>query len=132
MKFQLLLIFLIATSFTFSQNEKTCSDYKLGSYKLIIEGQKDTDTTYLKRLESVQVEYKIKKGKKVPVMTLKVIWIKDCTYILRSPKNNSNKQKAMKGDVVCKIIEVGDGYYLVKAWIYGKSKTKAVYRAIKE
>ena len=107
--------------FSFSQDKKPkYYKFKDGEFYTTHETKNgNIDTVFVNRKNGIQTESVLKNGEKKVVMKLKVIWVKNSTYILRSYRHINNSKKIIKDDVICKIIETGDGYYLVKAKLKG-------------
>jgi len=119
----LLFLSLLFTSlFSFYQDKKTVYyKFKEGEFYTTHETKNgNIDTVYVSRKNGIQTESILKNGEKKVVMKLKIIWVKNSTYILRSYRHINNTKKFIKDDVICKIIETGDGYYIIKAKLKGE------------
>lgn len=124
MKKIITLTFLLVSLMSFSQDKKP-KYYKFKDgvfYSTHINKEGETDTLIIRRKGDVQTESTLIDGKEEVVENLKVIWVNDSKYILRVTTLISDSKKIRPSDVVCKIIETGDGYYVVKAWIKGSDK----------
>ena len=87
----------------------------------MLSGEDDQDTIIVERDNQYQFEYLA--TDKSQKLRLWVIWKDECTYLLRDPKDyRSSTKKILPGDVINKIIETGDDYYIVRAWIKGQKK----------
>jgi hypothetical protein len=114
------LVFLFITLFVFnsvfSQDKKTqCEKYHSGTFFTSDKRANVKDTVIYKREKNYQTEYIIKNGKVFKELKVKIIWINDCTYILRNYKHPNNKSNFIVGDIKSKIIETGEDYFIVKA-----------------
>lgn len=111
--FVIVLLFSIQVK---GQNE-ACECYKYFNGTFYMEPSGSMDTLIIERDKYNQVEYEV--GKKNKQVKLNVIWLDNCTYILRHPQiQPSQKKKFLNGDVLSKIIRTTDEYYIVS------SKTK--------
>jgi hypothetical protein len=114
------LAFLFVTLFVFnsvySQDKKPqCENFHTGTFITIEKKYRTKDTVIYVREKNYQTEYIIKNGKVFKSLKVKIIWINDCTYILRNYKHTNNKTNFIVGDIKCKIIETGKDYFVVKA-----------------
>ena len=74
------LLFCIATATScFKQQEKNCTDFKTGKFKVEFDVKGQTHTTILERNDSIQTE--TYKGK---TDTASVRWVSDCEYIVQN------------------------------------------------
>ena len=127
MKKILLFCSIILTTFlSFSQDKKPkYFKFKEGEFYTTYETKSGAiDTIYINRHGNIQTESKINNGTIEELIKLKVIWVKNSTYILREYKHINNSKQFIKGDIICKIIETGDGYYIVKAKRKGSKPSK--------
>ena len=118
MKGLLILFTLFIGAGCFSQ-DKNPLYYKLKEgvfYTTHINKKGEQDTLIVRRTKNVQTESSLKNGKEKILLKLKVVWIKDSKYILRRITHVNNSKSFITGDIMCKIIETGNGYYIVKAW----------------
>ncbi|WP_130736801.1 hypothetical protein [Flavobacterium sp. J27] len=100
-KFLLFTFFLGFVSFGFSQE---CKEYKNGTFKL---EDKELGVTYIiKRKGNIQTERKLGEDKG---LDFEVIWIDDCTYILKSTPETSLFLKT-EVDLVVQIKNVKGNY----------------------
>jgi len=114
----LVLIFITIFAFNsvFSQDQKTqCENYHTGTFITADKNGRIKDTIIYVREQNYQTEYIIKNGKVFKELKVKLIWVNDCSYILRNFKHPNNKSKFIVGDIKCKIIETGKDYFIVKA-----------------
>ena len=114
---------------SFSQDKKP-KYYKFINgvyYTTRINNNGESDTLIIRRNNGIQTESTLQNGKEEVVMKLKVIWINDSKYILRTTTLLTNSKKPRPSDVICKIIETGDNYYAVKAW-QQSTKNKMILR----
>lgn len=120
--FILILLSLAIGIISYAQDKKPkCYKFKTGSFLTVdSKGESEKlDSVYYIRDNNFQTEYLIKNGKLEQEFKLKIIWINDCKYILRKTTQINNSKKLIKGDVLCKIIETGEDYYIVKAKMKG-------------
>lgn len=93
----------------FAQNPD-CSKVKTGNFKIFNPGIGLVEITRTKKTQTEVSKVDGYKGK------FKVRWIDECTYVLYDKKTirkGNNQKDVSTGDVICKIIEVGDTYYKV-------------------
>jgi hypothetical protein len=95
--------------FIFSQ-EIDCGKFKTGSFRNI---DSLTGDTFIERTEKYQIEY----IKAIEVeIKLEITWLDECTYRLKFIKGNAAWEKMPQSintpDLICKIIEVGEDYYV--------------------
>ena len=113
-KLILLSLFLFIYTFSFAQDKKTqCQKFHTGTFFTVDNNGKDT-IIYV-REKNNQTEHIIKNGKVFKSLKLKVIWLNDCTYILRNNKHPNNSSKFIVGDIKCKIIQTEDDFFIIKA-----------------
>jgi len=116
------ILFLLSTLFiflvSFSQDKKPLyHKFKKGTfYSTHLNEKGEQDTLIIRRDGNVQTESSLQNGEEKVLMTLKVIWVSDSKYILRSIKHINNSKSFIIDDVMCKIVETGDNYYVVKGW----------------
>lgn len=125
MKIKIAILVLLFPIFSFAQ-KKECDCWKIytGTF---YSAQENGDTIFYERTKEKQVEYLGSKPRNK--FKLNIIWLNECKYILRYPKeNNSMKNKVMKGDVVSKIIQTGKDFFIVKSKEKGKKQlTLTIY-----
>lgn len=123
MKNLLLFSLLIFSSLSFSK-ECECWKFKTGTFYIPPNGK--LDTLIVNRDEQFQYEYFV--GEPDDVHKLRVIWLGDCKFILRTTKyQKSNTTKFLVTDVMVKIIATfGDDHFRVKTWAK-KGKKKWIF-----
>ncbi|MBI3133155.1 MAG: hypothetical protein HYZ14_00625 [Bacteroidetes bacterium] len=100
-----------------------CRSYMTGSFYTLGPDNGSKDTLFIYRTlteqtETVGTDYKKKN---------EVFWLSPCKYLLRD-KDLKTKKKRHPSDVIVKIIETGDGYYVVQAWApHQKKLTMTIY-----
>jgi hypothetical protein len=126
MKRILTVVLLLLSAWSFSQDKKP-KYYKFinGNYYTTHQNNEgEIDTVVVRRHDNIQIETRLKNGEESEALKLKVIWVNEAKYILRVKTIISNSKKIRPSDVVCKIIETGEDYYIVKAWLKkGKKMT---------
>ncbi len=103
--------FLIFNVYSLFGQNKDCSNFKIGKFKM-----EDSliGTTLITRTDSVQIEY-------IPQLKIKVAlnlkWINDCTYklTLKETLENPNNYPIGNYILIGKIIETKKNSYTVKA-----------------
>lgn len=120
----IVFIGLFISFVSFSQDEKpNFKKFKDGVfYSAYLGPNGESDTIIIRRKDAIQRELILIDGEENLALKLKVIWVKDSKYILRVITNMSNSKKIEPFDIICKIIETGDDYYMVKAWTKGQKK----------
>jgi hypothetical protein len=117
---KLLITLLLVGSFAALSQKKECNcrKYQTGEFYIPPDDQFDeTDTVFISRTKTMQTE---RVGKNY-TKDLQVIWISPCKYVLR-PTTILSTRKYHPRDVIAKIIETTDEYYVVKAWAPKKKK----------
>ncbi len=109
-----LSLFLFISTISFTQDKKPqCKNFYTGIF--FTKDNHDKDTIVYVREKNYQTEHIIKNGKVFKQLKVKIIWVNDCTYILRNVKHPNNSSKFIVGDIKCKIIQTGDDFFIVKA-----------------
>jgi hypothetical protein len=113
-------IFLLIPAYSFSQKTE-CDCYKVYSGKFYSVDEGSTDTIIYERTKDKQLEYLWNEPRNKH--RLNIIWLTSCKYILRKYSlNPSMKEKIMNGDVIAEIIETGDEFFKVNAWMKKQKK----------
>lgn len=119
MNLRLAILILLFPFITFGQ-DKECECWRIytGTFYSVLESG---DTILYERTKERQTEYLQTKPRNK--FKLNIIWLNECKYILRYSKDNpSLKQKFMKGDIISKIIETGEDYFVVESKAKGEKK----------
>jgi hypothetical protein len=104
----LIVFFFFFVGVTTAQD---CKKFKTG--KFVVRSTKGpTRVTKIKRTKNKQIE----RGEGV-VSKNRVVWIDECTYTIVDIKTRDKRNIVGDETVICKIIEVGDDYYIVEATI---------------
>lgn len=124
-------LFLFISIFSFTQDKKPqCKNFHTGTFFTVDNNGKDT-IIYV-REKNYQTEHVIKNGKVFKQLKIKIIWLNDCTYILRNAKHPNNSTKFIVRDIKCKIIQTGDDYFIVKAKVKGGKWIPIKFHVYKE
>lgn len=108
----------------FSQKKECdCAKYHTGIFYMPPSDSYDLkDTLFIQRTPDKQTETH---GKDESVY--RVTWLTPCKFIAHDPKNPGTKFGYM--DVMMKIIETGEDYYVILAWNKGGKKSRfTVYK----
>jgi hypothetical protein len=127
MKKLIFSLFIICLTIpVFGQNKKNKAYlYKEGTfYSVFTNDIGDQDTLIVKRENNIQTESIIENKVPREVVKVKVIWLNDSKYILRNVNHVNQSKKFIKDDILCKVIETGDDYYIVKAKLYKEKPLK--------
>ena len=115
-----LTILMLGLASVLGGRAQDCQKFRTGTFVNVDNG---IEKAHVKRTETNQFEYNEKTGAK---LSLKVVWINDCTYELHYIKANS-VWKDQIGDafdpdlvLVVTITEVGEDYYMQSSYWKGK------------
>jgi hypothetical protein len=119
MKLIVVALFLVIGLQSFSQSKKDyCRLYKEGTFISVLEQKiNGVDSLIYRRENGIQIESSLDDGVETVLLKSKVIWLSDTKYVLRSMTMINNDSKVLKDDIVCKIIDATEEYYIVSAYM---------------